>query len=42
MAAARLRKTFRYPEDDSENDDTHRGLDEEGEGSNNDDIMSLF
>lgn len=30
MATARLRKTFRYPEDDSEEDETDRGLDEEG------------
>ena len=31
MAATRLRKTFHYPADDSEDDDTPRDLDEEGE-----------
>ena len=30
MAAPRLRKTFHYPADDSEEDDTPEGLDEEG------------
>ncbi|MCJ1458875.1 hypothetical protein MMC28_009249 [Mycoblastus sanguinarius] len=29
MAATRLRKTFHYPADDSEDDDTPRDLDEE-------------
>lgn len=30
MAATRLRKTFQYPEDDSDDDDTPRDMDEEG------------
>ena len=30
MATARLRKTFRYPADNSDEDDTPRDLDEEG------------
>ena len=30
MATARLRKTFNYPADDSDDDDTPRDLDEEG------------
>ena len=30
MATARLRKTFHYPADNSDEDDTPRDLDEEG------------
>ena len=30
MATARLRKTFHYPADNSDDDDTPRDLDEEG------------
>ena len=30
MATARLRKTFQYPADNSDEDDTPRDLDEEG------------